>query len=228
MIDKVTTIGKAVDVVRNGDTLMVGGFGIQGGALSLLRELAKRPVSGLTTVSEDAGFVFGAIEQAVPALLENGQIRKMCLSFLGGNQTAHSQINSGTLELDLIPQGTLAERIRIAGAGIGGFYTPTGVGTVVEEGKEKKTIDGKEYLLELPLRADVAFIKAYRADRMGNAVFKYAAMNFNPLMAMAADVTIVEAEEIVEPGAIEPDHVHLPGVFVDYVVLSEGVKHSNG
>lgn len=226
MIDKVTTIEKAVDFVKNGDTLMVGGFGIQGCALSLLRELARRPVYGLTTVSEDAGFVFGAIDQAVPALLEKGQIKKLCLSFLGGNQTAHSQINSGKLELDLIPQGTLAERIRIAGAGIGGFYTPTGVGTVVEEGKEKKTIDGKEYLLELPLRANVAFIKAYQADRMGNATFKYAAMNFNPLMAMAADITIVEAEKIVEPGEIEPDHVHLPGVFVDYVVCSEGVKRS--
>lgn len=226
MIDKVTTIEKAVDLVKTGDTLMVGGFGIQGCALSLLRELAKRPIYGLTTISEDAGFVFGAIEQAVPALLEKGQIKKLCLSFLGGNQTAHSLINTGKLELDLIPQGTLAERIRIAGAGIGGFYTPTGVGTVVEEGKEKKTIDGKEYLLELPLRANVAFIKAYQADRMGNATFKYAAMNFNPLMAMAADITIVEAEKIVEPGEIEPDHVHLPGVFVDYVVCSEGVKRS--
>lgn len=226
MIDKVTTIEKTVDIVKPGDTLMVGGFGIQGCALSLLRELARRPIYGLTTISEDAGFVFGAIDQAVPALLEKGQIKKLCLSFLGGNQTAHSLINAGKLELDLIPQGTLAERIRIAGAGIGGFYTPTGVGTVVEEGKEKKTIDGKEYLLELPLRANVAFIKAYQADRMGNATFKYAAMNFNPLMAMAADITIVEAEKIVEPGEIEPDHVHLPGVFVDYVVCSEGVKRS--
>lgn len=226
MINKVTTIGKAVDAVKSGDTIMVGGFGIQGAALSLLRELAGRPVDRLTTISEDAGFVFGAIEQAVPSLLETGKIEKLCLSFLGGNQTAHSLINAGKLELDLIPQGTLAERIRIGGAGIGGFYTPTGVGTVVEEGKEKKVIDGKEYILELPLRANVAFIKAYRADRMGNAVFKYAAMNFNPLMAMAADITIVEAEEIVEAGAIEPDHVHLPGVFVDYVVQSEGVKRS--
>lgn len=226
MIDKVTTIEKAVDFVKTGDTLMVGGFGIQGCALSLLRELARRPIYELTTISEDAGFVFGAIDQAVPALLEKGQIKKLCLSFLGGNQTAHAQINAGKLELDLIPQGTLAERIRIAGAGIGGFYTPTGVGTVVAEGKEKKTIDGKEYLLELPLRANVAFIKAYQADRMGNATFKYAAMNFNPLMAMAADITIVEAEKIVEPGEIEPDHVHLPGVFVDHVVCSEGVKRS--
>ena len=226
MINKVTTISKAVNSVKDGDTVMVGGFGIQGCALSLLRELAKRPVHGLTTISEDAGFVFGAIEQAVPSLLEAGQIKRMCLSFLGGNQTAHTLINAGKLELDLIPQGTLAERIRIGGAGIGGFYTPTGVGTVVEEGKEKKIINGKEYILELPLRANVAFIKAYQADRMGNAVFKYAAMNFNPLMAMAADITIVEAEKIVENGKIEPDHVHLPGVFVDYVVLSEGVMRS--
>ena len=227
MIDKVTTIARAVDSVKTGDTLMIGGFGIQGCALSLLRELARRPIYELTTISEDAGFVFGAIEQAVPQLLEQRQIQKMCLSFLGGNQTAHSMINSSKLELDLIPQGTLAERIRIAGAGLGGFYTPTGVGTAMEKGKEKKIIDGKEYILELPLHANVAFIKAYRADHMGNGVFKYTAMNFNPLMAMAADITIVEAEEIVENGMIEPDHVHLPGVFTDYVVLSEGVKYSD-
>lgn len=225
MIDKVTDIKTAVDVVKNGDTIMVGGFGIQGAALSLLRELSRRNVYDLTTISEDAGFVFGAISQSVPQLLENKQIKKMCVSFLGGNQTAHDQINSGKLELDLIPQGTLAERIRIGGSGIGGFYTPTGVGTVVEEGKEKKVINGKEYLLELPLRANVAFIKAYMADHMGNAFFKYTSMNFNPLMAMAADVVIVEAEKIVENGEIEPDHVHLQNVFVDYVVLSEGVKY---
>lgn len=225
MIDKVTDIKTAIDVVKSGDTIMIGGFGIQGAALSLLRELSRRPVNNLTTISEDAGFVLGDISQSVPQLLENRQIKKMCVSFLGGNQTAHDQINSGKIELDLIPQGTLAERIRIGGSGIGGFYTPTGVGTIVAEGKEKKVIDGKEYILELPLRANVAFIKLYKADRMGNGFFKYTSMNFNPLMAMAADVVIVEAEKIVEVGEIEPDHVHLPNVFVDYVVQSEGVKY---
>ena len=225
MIDKVTSIEKAIDVVKSGDSIMVGGFGIQGAALSLLRELSRRSIYNLTTISEDAGFVFGAISQSVPQLLDNGQISRMCVSFLGGNQTAHDQIDSGKLELDLIPQGTLAERIRIGGSGIGGFYTPTGVGTVVAAAKETKIIDGKEYLLELPLRANVAFIKAYKADHMGNAFFRYTTMNFNPLMSMAADVVIVEAEKIVKTGEIEPDHVHLPNVFVDYVVQSEGVKY---
>ncbi|MBQ9973116.1 MAG: 3-oxoacid CoA-transferase subunit A, partial [Firmicutes bacterium] len=122
------------------------------------------------------------------------------------------------LKLELIPQGTLAERIRAGGSGLGGVLTPTGVGTVVEEGKQKIEIDGKEYIVEKPLHADVALIKAYKADRMGNAIFKYAARNFNPLMAMAADKVVLEVEEIVEPGEINPEHVQLPGVFVDYVV----------
>lgn len=223
MIDKVTDIKTAIDVIKSGDTVMIGGFGVNGTALALIRELSTRSVNNLTTVSEDAGFVFGAITSTSPALLEKGMIKRMRLSFLGGNQTAHAQINSGRLELDLIPQGTLAERLRAAGSGLGGFYTPTGVGTVVEEGKEKKVIDGKEYILELPLKGDVALVKAYKADRFGNAVFKYSAMNFNPLMAMAADVVILEAENIVEPGEIEPDQVHLPGVFVDYVVQTREV-----
>ena len=143
MIDKVTSIEKAIDVVKSGDSIMVGGFGIQGAALSLLRELSRRSIYNLTTISEDAGFVFGAISQSVPQLLDNGQISRMCVSFLGGNQTAHDQIDSGKLELDLIPQGTLAERIRIGGSGIGGFYTPTGVGTVVAEGKKRKLLTEK-------------------------------------------------------------------------------------
>lgn len=224
MINKETDIRTAIDLVKSGDTVMIGGFGVNGTALSLIRELSTRDVTNLTTVSEDAGFVFGAITNTSPQLLEKGMIRCMRLSFLGGNQTAHNQINSGNLELDLIPQGTLAERLRAAGAGLGGFYTPTGVGTVVAEGKETKVIDGKEYVLEYPLRGDIALIKAYRADRMGNAVFKYSGMNFNPLMAMAADTVILEAEVIVEPGEIEPDHVHLPGIFVDYVVQSREVE----
>ena len=126
-----------------------------------------------------------------------------------------------SLEVELVPQGTLAERIRAAGAGIGGFYTPTGVGTVVEEGKETKVIDGKKYLLELPLRANVALVKAYKADRLGNAIFKYTAANFNPVMAMAADLVILETEELLEVGEIEPDQVQLPGIFVDHIVVAK-------
>ena len=133
------------------------------------------------------------------------------------------QVFAGELELEMVPQGTLAERIRAGGAGIGGFYTPTGVGTVIAEGKETRIIDGKEYLFELPLRADVSLVKCWKADRMGNAVFKYTGINFNVVMATAGDTVILEAEEIVEPGEISPENVQLPGVFVDYVVKAERV-----
>ena len=142
---------------------------------------------------------------------------------MGANQIANQKIASGELEVELIPQGTLAERIRAAGAGLGGFYTPTGVGTVVEEGKETKIIDGRKYIFEKPLHANVALLKAHTADTMGNAVLRYAAMNFNPCMAMAADIVILEAENIVRSGEIEPDRVHIPGVFVDYIVHCEKV-----
>lgn len=223
MIDKVTTLGKAMDALHDGCSIMVGGFGISGAALTLVREIARRGYKDLTTISEDVSFALGALIQA-PPLIKNRQIKKMIVTFLGSDKNIHEQINGGDLEIELVPQGTMAERIRIGGSGIGGFYTPTGVGTVVEDGKEKKTINGRDYILELPLRADVALIKAYKADRMGNLTFRYSARNFNPLMATAADTVIVEAEEIVEAGEIEPDQVHLPGVFVDYVVQSEGVK----
>ncbi len=223
MIDKVTTLDKAMETLHDGSSIMVGGFGLSGTALMLVREIANRGYKDLTTISEDVSFALGALVQA-PPLIGRKQIKKMVVSFIGSDKKIHEQINSGGLDIELVPQGTLAERIRIGGSGIGGFYTPTGVGTVVEEGKEKKTINGKDYILELPLHADVALIKAYKADKMGNLIFKYSARNFNPLMAMAADTVIVEAEEIVEAGEIAPDQIHLSGVFVDYIVQSEGVK----
>ena len=148
-------------------------------------------------------------------------MKKCITSFIGANPDAVGRIFNKEIELELVPQGTLAERIRIGGAGIGGFYTPTGVGTVAEEGKETKVIDGKKYLLELPLRANVALVKAYKADRQGNAVFKYTAANFNTVMATAADLVILEVEKIVEMGEIEPDQVQLPGIFIDQIVLAE-------
>lgn len=222
MLDKVTTLDKALDMIKLNDTIMIGGFTLCGCPLYLLRGLAEKPVRGLTTISEDTGFanVVFYPQKAVRALFDNRQISKVCVSFVGSNPFINEMIQKGQLEYELIPQGTLAERIRAGGSGLGGFYTPTGVGTVVEEGKEKKIINGKEYLLELPLRADVALIKAYKADHMGNAVFKYSAMNFNPLMAMAADTVILEVEKLVENGAINPELVQLPGVFVDQVVLA--------
>ena len=215
-----TTIVGYLPFVKSGDTIMIGGFTLSGCPLHLLKELAKKPVDHLTAVSEDIGYGNTDVyEEAVGRLFTQKQISKVCVSFIGSNKKANEMIAKGELEYELIPQGTLAERIRAGGSGLGGFYTPTGVGTIVEQGKEKKVIQGKEYLLELPLRADVALIKAYMADTMGNAVFKYSAMNFNPLMAMAADLVILEAEKIVETGEINPERVQLPGVFVDFVVL---------
>ena len=220
-MDKVVPIETAIAQVKSGDRIMVGGFTNFGCPLHLLYELAKHPeVRDLTLVSEDLGYGGLPYRQAQGALLANGQVREAMVSFIGSNPDVNEMVLGGQLKLTLIPQGTLAERIRAAGAGLGGFYTPTGVGTVAAEGKETRVIGGKSYLLELPLRANVAFVKARAADRMGNAVFRYTAANFNPLMAMAADLVILEAEEVVEPGELEPDRVQLPGVFVDRVVLA--------
>lgn len=220
-MDKRFDIKTAMDSVKSGDFVMVGGFTNFGCPLHLLYELAARPqVRDLTIISEDLGYGGLPYRQAQGALLANGQMKEAMVSFIGSNPDVNEKVLSGELKLTLIPQGTLAERIRAGGAGIGGFYTPTGVGTVVEEGKETKFINGKKYLLELPLRANVALIKAQVADTMGNAVFRYTAANFNPLMAMAADLVILEAEQVVQPGEIEPDRVQLPGVFVDRVVLT--------
>lgn len=221
-MNKVVDIQTAMDGVKSGDRVMIGGFTNFGCPLHLLYELAKRPqVKGLTLVSEDLGYGGLPYLQGPGRLFANNQVKKCITSFIGANPDAVGRIFNKEIELELVPQGTLAERIRIGGAGIGGFYTPTGVGTVAEEGKETKVIDGKKYLLELPLRANVALVKAYKADRQGNAVFKYTAANFNTVMATAADLVILEVEKIVEMGEIEPDQVQLPGIFIDQIVLAE-------
>lgn len=221
-MDKVMDKKAAMDAVKSGDTVLLGGFTNYGCPLHLLYELAERPqVRELTLVSEDLGYGGLPYLQGPGMLFANHQVKKSITSFIGGNPQANELILNGGLEVELVPQGTLAERLRAAGAGIGGFYTPTGVGTVAEEGKETRTIDGKKYVLELPLRGDVALVKAYKADRMGNAIFKYTAANFNPVMAMAADVVILEVEELVEVGEIPPDQVQLPGIFVDRIVVEK-------
>lgn len=223
-MNKKTDIHDAIAKIRSGDRVMIGGFTNFGCPLNLVYELASHPeIRELTLISEDVGWGGLPYKQAQCALIANDQVKELVVSFVGSNPDVTEAVQAQRLKLTLVPQGTLAERIRAAGAGIGGFYTPTGIGTVVEEGKEKKIIDGKEYLLELPLRANVALIKAQVADTMGNAVFRYTASNFNPAMAMAADLVILEAEQIVEPGQIEPDRVMLPGIFVDHVVLAEEV-----
>jgi len=224
-MNKVVDIKTAIDKIKSGDKVAVGGFTNYGAPMNLLYELANHPeINHLATISED--FHYGGLpwKQGFMGMLENNQIDEIIVSFFG-NKEAQKKVDSGEVKLTLIPQGTLAERLRAAGAGLGGFYTPTGVGTVVEEeGKETKVINGKKYLLELPLKPNVALVKAHKADRMGNAVFAYTGQNFNTCMATAADIVILECEKLVENGEIVPDQVQLPGVFVDYVVHCEEVR----
>ena len=221
-MNKLIKTEEAVRLIHSGDTVLMGGFSNVGCPLHLIYELAKHPeINNLSTVSEDFGYTDLSFPQGPELLLNNGQLKKITVSFLG-HTAAEKAYNEGKLEIELVPQGTLAERIRCGGAGLGGFYTPTGVGTEVEKGKETKVINGRKYILELPLRGNVALVKAYMADTMGNAVFKYTANNFNLCMATAADTVILEVEKLVEPGEIEPDAVHMSGIFVDYIVLEEG------
>ncbi len=199
-----------------GMTIMSGGFGLSGNPESLIPEIRASGVTGLTVISNNAG----ADGFGLWMLLESRQIAKMISSYVGENKLFEQQYLSGELELELNPQGTLAERIRAGGAGIPAFYTKTGVGTVVAEGKPVETFDGQDYVRETWLRADLSIIKAWKADPAGNLMFRKTARNFNPNMATAGKVTVVEVEEIVAAGAIDPDQVHTPGIFVDRIVLS--------
>ncbi|MFH0981295.1 MAG: CoA transferase subunit A [Planctomycetota bacterium] len=205
--------------VRDGMTLMAGGFGLCGIPENLILALREMGVKGLTVISNNAG----VDDFGLGRLLETRQIKKMISSYVGENAEFERQFLSGELELDLVPQGTLAERIRAGGAGIPAFYTPTGVGTVVAEGKEVREFDGRKYVMERGLRADLALVKAYMGDAAGNLIFCKTARNFNPMMATAADITIAEVEKLVPVGAIDPDHVHTPGIFVSY--LFEGTNY---
>ena len=222
-MDKVIGLQEAISKVKQGDTLMIGGFGGFGFPSNLVWEVARQNIGELTVIAEDFGNGYSPFEMNSTPLLEKHLVKKAIISYCGGQPRITEQVFKGELEMELVPQGTLAERIRAGGAGIGGFYTPTGVGTVVAEGKETRVIDGKEYLFELPLKSDVSLVKAWKADRMGNAVFKYTGINFNISMAMAGKLVILEAEEIVEPGELSPEAIQLPGVFVDYVVKTEKV-----
>jgi 3-oxoacid CoA-transferase subunit A len=203
-------------LLRDGMTIMSGGFGLSGNPESLIPEIKASGVKGLTVISNNAG----ADGFGLWHLLETRQIAKMISSYIGENKLFEQQYLSGELELELNPQGTLAERIRAGGAGIPAFYTPTGVGTVVADGKPTEKFGGETYVRETWLRADLTIVKAWRAATSGNLQFRKTARNFNPIMATAADVTVVEAEEIVEPGAIDPDCVHTAGIFVQRIVKS--------
>jgi 3-oxoacid CoA-transferase subunit A len=203
-------------VLFDGMTVMSGGFGLSGNPESLIPEIRAAGVTGLTVISNNAG----ADGFGLWMLLESRQIAKMISSYVGENKLFEQQYLSGELELELTPQGTLAERIRAGGAGIPAFYTKTGVGTVVAKGKPVETFDGEDYVRETWLKADLSIIKAWRADPAGNLMFRKTARNFNPNMATAGAVTVVEVEEIVEPGAFDPDCIHVPGIYVDRIVLS--------
>ncbi len=208
---------EAVADIPDGATLMCGGFGMAGVPENLILALRERGVKSLTCISNNAGMP----GHGLALLLATGQIRKMISTYIGENTLFEGLILEGKIEVELIPQGTFSERMRAAGAGIAGFYTPTGVGTVVAEGKEAREFDGRKYVLERPLRADFALVRAFRADRLGNLVYRKTARNFNPVMATAARFTIVEAEHIVQPGDIDPECVVTPGIYVDRVVRGE-------
>ena len=213
----VRTAEEAVALIPDGATVMVGGFGVCGNPENLLAALHARGTRGLTVVSNNAGIDdFG-----LGRLLKARQIRKMIATYVGENREFERQYLAGELEVELVPQGTFSERIRAGGAGIGGFFTPTGYGTLVAEGKETRVIDGRPYVLELPLKADFALVRAWKGDRYGNLVYRKTARNFNPMMATAARVTLAEVEHLVEPGEIEPDAVHTPGIFVRQILLGE-------
>lgn len=208
------SVKDAVSKIKDGMTVMIGGFLVNGTPEKLVDALAESGVKDLTVICNDSGYA----DRGVGKLIANRQIKKLIASYIGATPLASELMNSGELEIEFVPQGTLAERVRAAGFGLGGVLTPTGLGTIVEEGKEKITVDGKTYLLEKPLKADVALIGASVADEAGNLVYYGTSQNFNPLMATAADIVFAEALETVEEGAITPEQVMTPAIFVDYLV----------
>jgi len=213
---------QAVAGIADGSTVLIGGFGTAGQPVELIDALIRCGVQDLTVVNNNAGN--GRVGLA--ALLANGQVRKVICSFprQADSYVFDELYRVGKVELELVPQGNLAERIRAAGAGIGAFFCPTGVGTPLAEGKERRTIDGRDYVLEYPIKGDVALIKAFRADTVGNLIYRKTARNFGPVMATAAKITMAQVTEIVEPGGIDPEVVITPGIFVDRIVEIAGVS----
>ena len=202
-------------VCYDGMTLMSGGFGLSGNPENLIHAMARTGVKGLTVISNNCG----ADNYGLWELLNNGQIDKMVSSYVGENKLFETLYLEGKLQLELNPQGTLAERIRAGGAGIPAFFTKTGVGTIIAEGKPHQDFDGETHVMERWLRADVAIVKGWKADTAGNTIYRKTARNFNPMMATAGKVTIMEVEEIVEPGELDPDHIHTPGIYVDRLIV---------
>lgn len=220
-MNKLISVKEAVSKVKDGDIIMVGGFLANGTPETLIDALIESGVKNLTLICNDTGF----IDKGVGKMVVTKQFKKIIASHVGTNKETGRQMNAGETEVVLVPQGTLAEQIRSGGFGLGGVLTKTGLGTLVEEGKEKVVVDGQEYLLEKPLKADVALLYGTRVDKMGNIAYSGSTLNFNNIMAAAAKITIVEAEEVFEVGKLDPNSVSTPGVFVNYIV--EG-GHING
>ncbi|APC49098.1 CoA transferase subunit A [Virgibacillus halodenitrificans] len=215
-----TSFSEAIQNINDGSTIMVGGFGLVGIPENLILALVESNVKHLTVISNNCG----VDDWGLGLLLKNKQIDKMIGSYVGENKEFERQVLAGELEVELNPQGTLAERIRAGGAGIPAFYTPAGVGTPIADGKEVRIFDGKEYVMETALKADFSLVRATKGDTHGNLVFNKTARNFNPMMAAAAKVTIAEVEELVEAGSIDPDHVHTPGIYVQGLIEGKQEK----
>ena len=213
-MNKVISLNEAVDMIHDGMTIMVGGFLGCKNPFRIVDAIVEKGIKDITLIANDTSFP----EVGIGKLVVNKQVKKLIASHIGTNKETGNQMNSGEMQVELVPQGTLAERIRAAGAGLGGILTPTGLGTIVADGKTIVEVDGKEYLLEKPLKADIALIVGVVVDKKGNVRYAKATRNFNPLMATAADIVIVEADKIVEAGKIDPDDVMTPGIFVDYIV----------
>ena len=205
---------EAVALIPDGATVMCGGFGLCGLPENLIKALHDRGTRNLTIISNNPG----VDDFGVGMLVRNRQVKKIFASYVGENKEFERQATDGDIDYTLVPQGTFAERIRAAGAGIGGFFTPTGFGTIVADGKETRVIDGRNYVLEMPLHAEFALVKAYKADTKGNLIYRKTARNFNPVMATAAAVTLAEVEEIVEPGQLDPDAIVTPGIYVAHIL----------
>ena len=210
----VEDVRSAIADIPDGSTIMIGGYGLCGVPENLIQALCEKGARNLTIISNNVG----VDDFGVGLLLHKRQVKKMISTYVGDNQLFEKLVLNKDLQIELNPQGTFAERIRAGGAGIGGFYTPTGYGTIVAENKETRTWNGKHYVLELALRAQFAFVKAWKGDRLGNLIYRKTAQNFNPLMATAADITIAEVEELVELGELDPDSIHTPGIYVQKII----------
>lgn len=225
MLAKLTDdIEKVLSCIKDGDTILVGGFGLIGAPLTLIDGLSKMDVKDLTVVSNN----LGEPGRGLGVLVNQNKIKKGIGSYFTSNRDVGEKYQKGEIELELLPQGTLAEALRAGGAGIGGFYTKTGVGTELAKGKEERIIDGERYILEKPIRGNVALIRAHKADEIGNLVYYKTARNFNPLMATAADIVIAEVDEVVKVGELDPEAIVTPHLYVDYIVIAKKILTKSG